>query len=290
MEKIMNKLNKENVMEGSYAAKRTDYVLDKARYVCMLSVFLIVLFGSPLLCGCGADTAEDEIQMKLSGTDAPSIKVVDMSESQIVSMTDVPKNTSDSSQNTTDMSENKSINMTDVSENELPNDTEAQSMYIYICGAVANPGVYELAAGSRLYEAVELAGGLTEEADSTCLNLARQIADGEQVVIWTQEETAALEKEGKYPPGQSSVSAAGSMADVSNIGSHSGSVQGLELVNINTATLTELTTVSGIGESRAEAIIAYREANGGFRCIEDIKKVDGIKEGLFSKIKDKITV
>lgn len=62
------------------------------------------------------------------------------------------------------------------------------------------------------------------------------------------------------------------------------------MVNINTASVSELTTVTGIGESRAQAIIAYREANGGFQTIEDIKKVDGIKDGLFAKIKDKITV
>ena len=87
-----------------------------------------------------------------------------------------------------------------------------------------------------------------------------------------------LKKEGKPIPGQEKIDTGQSMESSSN------------LVNINTATVSELTTVSGIGESRAQAIIAYREKNGSFQSIDDIKKVDGIKDGLFSKIKDKITV
>lgn len=140
-------------------------------------------------------------------------------------------------------------------------------IYVYICGAVKNPGVYNVPQGSRLYEAVELAGGFTEDADETCLNLARQAQDGEQLVIRTKEEQAALQQE------QTAQGAA------------SGG-----LVNINTATAAELSTISGIGGARAQAIIDYREKNGSFGTIEDIKKVDGIKDGLFSKIKDKITV
>lgn len=153
---------------------------------------------------------------------------------------------------------------------------ESAQIYVYICGAVELPGVYCLKEGSRLYEAVELAGGMTDDADKNCLNMARQIVDGEQIMILTQKE-AALQKEAgvyRYPPEES---VQGSTAQKSN------------LVNINTATVAELTTVSGIGESRALAIIAYREKNGNFSSIEEIKKVDGIKDGLFSKIKDKIT-
>lgn len=137
-------------------------------------------------------------------------------------------------------------------------------IYVYICGAVENAGVYKVSGGSRLYEVVELAGGFTDEADETCLNLAREVTDGEQLVIRTKQEMEALE--------------------AAQIAAKSG------LVNINTASVAELTTISGIGESRAQAIIAYRDANGGFKSIEDIKNVDGIKDGLFSKIKDKITV
>ncbi len=135
-------------------------------------------------------------------------------------------------------------------------------IYVYVCGAVNNAGVYKIAGGSRLYEAVELAGGFTDDADEACLNLAREVKDGEQIIIRTVEEAQAAQE----------------------------AACGDGLVNINTASAAELTTISGIGESRAQAIIAYREANGGFGSIEDIKKVEGIKDGLFAKIKDKITV
>jgi competence protein ComEA len=153
-----------------------------------------------------------------------------------------------------------------LSEDGVSDNQESSDMYVYICGAVVTPGVYELEEGSRLYEAVDKAGGLTDEADETSLNLARELSDGEQIVVLTAEQAAKSEEEQQKA------------AETSG------------LVNINTATAAELTAISGIGESRAQAIIAYREKNGGFSCIEDIKKVDGIKDGLFSKIKDKITV
>lgn len=143
-------------------------------------------------------------------------------------------------------------------------------VYVHICGAVHSPGVYAVAADSRLFEVVALAGGLMPEADEASLNLAHTVTDGQQIVVRTKEETARLAEKG--------------LSGAPEQGQADG------LVNINTASLAELTAISGIGESRAQAIIAYRERSGGFRTIEDIKKVDGIKDGLFSKIKDKITV
>lgn len=268
MEKI------EYLMKYHHAGKKgckNNSVFHRIKLWCIR--YLLASSCAMFLCGCGAKAAEDEIVMKLSGSK--------VSES----------NASDSTKNE---------NMTPVSENsataESPNTTTnagmaqgtQQALYIYICGAVENPGVYELEAGSRLYEAVEQAGGLTESADETCLNLARQIIDGEQVVILTQEQTAALEKAGKYTSGQVSTISADATTSAPN--TTAASTQAAGLVNINSATVSELTSVSGIGESRAQAIVAYREKNGSFGSIEDIKKVDGIKEGLFAKIKDKITV
>lgn len=224
----------------------------RKKYVCMLSVFLFALFEPVLLCGCAS--AQDEVAMALNGEES-----------------DVPEPVGERTANQ---------NMTEVSEPDGETDAaqamEPQQVYIYVCGAVELPGVYSLRQGSRLYEAVELAGGLTGDADENCLNMARQITDGEQVVILTQEEAEALRAAGKYPVLENE------NQEVSE--QHSG------LVNINTATAAELTSVSGIGESRAQAIIEYRERNGGFGSIEDIKNVDGIKDGLFSKIKDKITI
>jgi competence protein ComEA len=164
---------------------------------------------------------------------------------------------------------------TDKSEGDLSYETvkyvDDGSIYVYICGAVASPGVYELEKGSRLYEAVDMAGGMSDEADRTYLNMARELTDGEQVVVYTESEVENLKE-------QEAVLQSVAIDEKSG------------LVNINTADISELVTLSGIGESRARAIIDYREKNGAFGSIEEIKNVDGIKDGLFSKIKDKITV
>ena len=296
MEKI------EYIMKHNHADKKVHknvLVQHKVKLWCVIYLFVAALSCPVFLCGCGAKAAEDEIVMKLSSGEVSETNISDSArKNEGMQQTDKDMTTvSDSSatseisatSDNPDTSEKTDISeMSNISDNVGMSDNTQQTLYIYICGAVKNPGVYELEAGSRLYEAVEQAGGLTEAADETCLNLARQVIDGEQVVILTQQQTAALEKAGKYTPGQTSIVSANSTIGVSN--TTATSIQESGLVNINTATISELTSVSGIGESRAQAIIAYREKNGSFRSIEDIKKVDGIKEGLFAKIKDKITV
>lgn len=153
----------------------------------------------------------------------------------------------------------------------------AAEIQVYVCGAVASPGVYALPEGSRVYEAVELAGGFLESADPKALNQARLLSDGEQITVLTVEEV----QDGKTAnQGNGGVSGQNGSADDSEGGK----------VNINTADEDELMTISGIGESRAKAIIAYREENGKFASIEDIMKIDGIKEKMFEKIRDSITV
>ncbi len=139
-------------------------------------------------------------------------------------------------------------------------------IYVHICGAVENPGVYQLAAGSRVYEGQRLAIPTVEEADAAK-------AAGSYQALW-QEDTLNT---GLQEPG------AAGMADNS-----SGSMNGL--VNINTAEENELSAIPGIGAGKAAAIIQYRQENGNFASIEDIMKVSGIKEGTFEKIEDKITV
>ena len=161
-----------------------------------------------------------------------------------------------------------------VSESDLSRDRE-EEVFIYVCGAVKSPGVYTFAEGTRIYEAINAAGGFGAEADSGALNLAEVIRDGQKLYVPTVEETSA---------GQTSYTGEGQPAETS------GGASGAGLVNINTAGLSELTTINGIGESRARDIISYREQSGGFSTIEDIMKVPGIKDGLFSKIKDRITV
>ena len=157
---------------------------------------------------------------------------------------------------------------------EYVENSEKSGVYVYICGAVIKPGVYELSEDSRIYEAVDAAGGFTENAARESVNLASKVSDGMQITIYNKEEAASLP--------------AGSGSAVGNTGQ--GGTSGSGLVNLNTATKEELMTLKGIGEAKAEDIIRYREKSGGFKKIEDIMKISGIKEAGFQKIKDNITV
>lgn len=159
--------------------------------------------------------------------------------------------------------------------------TGEEGMYVFIYGAVKKPGVYEIQKGARLYELVSLAGGLSQEAAIGYNNLAREIVDGEQIYVPTEEEV----KEGQGAGGVVGVGAGG----VVGVGAGGVSEDG-KLVNINSATREELMTLSGIGESRANDIISYRNQYGPFRSIEEIQNVSGIKTGIYEKIKDYITV
>ena len=157
---------------------------------------------------------------------------------------------------------------------EYVENSEKSGVYVYICGEVAAPGVYELSKDSRIYEAVDAAGGFTENAARESVNLASKVSDGMQITIYNKEAAASLP--------------AGSGSAVGNAGQ--GGTSGSGLVNLNTATKEELMTLKGIGEAKAEDIIRYREKSGGFKKIEDIMKISGIKEAGFQKIKDNITV
>jgi len=143
---------------------------------------------------------------------------------------------------------------------------DMQPVVVHVCGAVMQPGVYELEKGSRIAQAVDMAGGFAEDADESYVNLAELLTDGTQIYIPTKEEALVLKQESQ------------------EMGNSSGKV------NINTADKALLCTLPGIGETRATDIIAYRQKNGGFSSIEDIMKVSGIKEAGFQKIKDKIVV
>ncbi len=142
-----------------------------------------------------------------------------------------------------------------------------QMIFVYLCGAVQNPGVYEIPEGTRLFEVLKLAGGMTADASDSSLNQAEKLSDGQLIRVLTRDEEAS-EREGNNPSGDK--------AD--------------PRVNINTADEAELTTITGIGSSRAQAIIAWREEHGSFKTIEDIMNVNGIKQGLFSRIRDSIRV
>lgn len=143
---------------------------------------------------------------------------------------------------------------------------QADTIFVYVCGAVCSQGVYELPADSRAYEAVAQAGGMSEDAAGTAVNLAEVLTDGQKLQIPFQGEV--------------------SDAQVSD----SGEVTTDSRVNINTASLEELMTLKGIGQTRAEQILEYREKHGSFASSEAIMNVDGIKQGTYDKIKDNIRV
>ena len=140
---------------------------------------------------------------------------------------------------------------------------EKELLYVYVCGQVRNPGVYTLPEGSRVYDVFVLAGGFTEIAATDYWNQASLLKDGEMIYVPTKEEVEnhLLEEE------------------------KSGKTERSDKVNINTASKEELMSLPGIGETKAIAILAYRQANGPFLELEELKKVEGIKEAVYAKIK-----
>ena len=151
-----------------------------------------------------------------------------------------------------------------VSQVDAAGSSRENIIYVHVCGAVKEPGVVEIASGSRAQAAVEAAGGFREDADRDYVNLASLVSDGEQLYIPTLEE--AGERKASQEAAESG------------------------LVNINTADVSRLCTLPGIGESRAGDIIAYRQEHGSFADIEEIMQVPGIKESTFEKLKNLITV
>ena len=182
-----------------------------------------------------------------------------------------------------------SAGSTDRTELSDASSEEAKTRVVHICGAVSAPGVYELPAGSRIIDAVEAGGGFLPEADEACCNLAEEIVDGCQIYIMTKTESCADGQTEKKAGIQTSPDSDMQTTD-RNMRSNSAPALENGLVNLNTADVAALMTLPGIGESRAKAIISYREQHGAFAKIEDIMKISGIKQAAFSKIKDKITV
>ena len=174
---------------------------------------------------------------------------------------------------------------TEKTENIETNDS--QSFVVYVAGYVNNPGVYELSAGSRVIDAIDAAGGYSKEAYENYLNLASLIADGQMIYVPSEEEVES----GSIERGVASGADGSGVGGVTggNGGGNGGNSSGSgALVNINQASKEELMTLPGIGESKADKIIAYREANGRFNSPEGIMEISGIKDGLYNKIKDKI--
>jgi len=155
------------------------------------------------------------------------------------------------------------------SEEELPASEAStdQNIFVQVSGAVVSPGVYELPGDSRVYAAIEAAGGLLQTADDSDINQAAILEDGQKIYVYSAEEMAKLQE-----------------AAVAEESANDG------LVNINTADVQLLTTLPGIGENKAKQIVAYRDSNGAFSSIEDIKNVSGIGDGIFNQINSLIKI
>ncbi len=157
---------------------------------------------------------------------------------------------------------------------QISEENQKKKLYIHICGAVVNPGIYEAESGDRIFGLIKQAGGLTPEAAGDFINQAQPVNDGERIYIPTKEEVKNSPV-GEYVSGGQE--AAGNTAS------------GTQKININTAGADQLMELPGVGEAKADSIIKYREENGSFQKIEDLMKIPGIKEGLFNKIIDLIT-
>ena len=168
--------------------------------------------------------------------------------------------------------------------NDKKSDRQSQ-VVVYICGAVKHPGVYKFTAGSRVNDAVNAASGFKKGAARTAINQARVLEDGEQITIPTLKQVKRKQLS-KITDGDNFQD---KTTDNENTDSSERESQDT-LININTASAGELTSLSGIGQNRADAIIEYRQSNGKFQSIEDIMKIPGIKQGIFNKIKNKISV
>lgn len=188
---------------------------------------------------------------------------------------------------TTDSSQGASVGKNTTESNE------PTLIYVHICGAVNNSGVYEVKENSRVIDLVDCAGGMTEDAAKDYMNLAQVVTDGQRIYIPTKEEIKELTLLEAMNGSQLEGETAELPSDYSNSQSNTSNSQSnysSGLVNINEASKEQLMTLPGIGESKANSILRYREQNGRFSTIEDIMSVNGIKEGVFGNICDYITV
>ena len=224
--------------------KRTIFTISKSQGGGILSkmFLMLLLFG---LFGCGR---QDSFQVALEG-EAVNPYSVSEQEGVLSQEDDVLKEAEE------------------LKENEvLAGD---KLLYVHVCGAVNEAGVYPCKQGDRVFQLIESAGGFSDDACPEAINQAEEVEDGSRIYVPTMEE---WEQAGKQSFMESKEQA------------------GDGRVNINTADAKMLCTLPGIGESKAQAILAYREEKGGFQSIEEIKSVSGIGNGVYSKIKDLIKI
>lgn len=191
------------------------------------------------------------------------------------------KNTQSSTEEVVDIfKETEEKEKVQTKEEEQTTKTDQNKVIVDIKGMVNNPGVYEVETTSRVNDVITLAGGLKEGADTSNINLAKIVYDEMTIIVYSSEEVLEKYKQ------EVCICNCPYIENNACIEENTNS----DLININTAGIEELTTLTGIGDVKAEAIIKYRNEVGKFTTTEDLLKVDGIGEALFEKIKDHITV
>lgn len=196
---------------------------------------------------------------------------------------------------------NKEIESNEVSDILIENISKEPSVVdgkVNIKGAIVNPGVYEFTNGERVIDVINKSGGLLENSDTSVINLSKNLVDEMVIIIYTKEEVENMEEKNlviKYIEKECDCPEIKNDACIKNeeVNNNEDNIPNNNMANkisINTATLDQLQSLTGIGESKAKNIIKYREENGLFSKIEDIMNVSGIGESAFEKIKDSITI
>lgn len=202
----------------------------------------------------------------------------------------------DSSINT---SSEKKLSVTSIEKKEIIED-KIETVFVDVKGAVNAPGVYEIDAGKRIIDAINLAGGLNSEADTINLNLSKKVTDEMYIIVYSKTEIYNYKKDNEKKeiacasvecvcPDKNNNACIASDNVVTNDDNKKEEDSNIK-ISINNASKEELMTLSGVGESKAEAIIKYRNENGKFKTIDEIKNVSGIGDALFDKIKDNISL
>ena len=263
-------------------------------------IFSVIMFLTLAgLTGCQNEESEfleKELEQEESGETADvEQKELKDTESGKASLTgtDLASETSPDSTESEGISKKKA-EITESDRSSAMQQPVSRTIYVDVCGAVVNPGVYELSSDSRVFQAIEKAGGYLPGAAASYLNRARSLSDGQQIYVPTQEEvdsqTIPLTQDETAQDGMVQEGTAQTGTAAYNTADGTGTTQAGQRIDLNTADVSQLSTLTGVGESKALAIIAYREENGPFTSIEDIMNVPGIKEGTYEKIKDKIAI
>lgn len=185
-------------------------------------------------------------------------------------------------------------------------DDEITDVYVDLKGEVVNPGVYMISSDKKIIDVINMAGGLTDNADTSLINLAKSVKDEMVVIIYSKNDVINAKYKNDNKIKSDSIkedillgvvndaclnnNSESNKKDTSDVKDTNDNDISNGKVNINTASISDFQKLSGIGEGRAKAIVEYREEHGSFRSIEDIKNVSGIGDSLYEKIKDYITV